>query len=110
MLFEGKRFWDLRRHRLLHRLNGMRKYGIMAMAVEGRTYDQVTNEDVKKAQNYGWISEDFSYSVEELITQGPKEMTMPGSYYFFQIQLIHIDRNPNLEQNIGWGGTFDPEL
>ncbi len=110
MLFEGKRFWDLRRHRMLDRLDGIRKYGIMAMSVEGRTYDQVTSEDAAKAKNYGWLPEDFEYSVEELITNGPKQMVMSEKYYFFPIQLTHIDRNPNLQQNKDWGGTFDPEL
>ena len=110
MLFEGKRFWDLRRHRMLDRLDEMRKYGIMAMTVEGRTYDQVTDADMTKAQNYGWLPEDFGYSVEELITTGPKQMVMPEKYYFFPIQLDHIDRNPNIEQNKDWGGTFNPEL
>ncbi|MGQ7871016.1 RagB/SusD family nutrient uptake outer membrane protein [Sunxiuqinia sp. sy24] len=110
MLFEGKRFWDLRRHRMLDRLNGMRKYGVMAMTVQGRTYDQVTSEDFQNAQSYKLLPEDFGYSIEELITTGPKEMVMLDSYYFFPIQLSHIDRNPNLEQNAGWGGTFNPEL
>ncbi len=110
MLFEGKRFWDLRRHRMLDRLDGMRKYGIMAMTVEGRTYDQVIDSDKTKAQDYGWLPKDFGYSVEELITTGNKEMVMPESYYFFPIRLSDIDANSNLDQNVGWGGTFNPEL
>ena len=110
MLFEGYRFWDLRRHRMLNRLDGMRKYGIMAMKVNGRTYDEVTPEDVQKAQNNELLPGDFEYEVVELITNGPKQMSMPEDYYFFPIQLSHIDRNPNLEQNQGWGGNFDPEL
>ena len=110
MLFEGKRFWDLRRHRMLDRLDGMRKYGIMAMTVNGRTYDQVTAEDFAAAQNYQLLPEDFTYEVVELITEGPKQMVMPEKYYFFPIQLNHIDRNANLEQNSGWGGSFNPEL
>ncbi|MCG8305774.1 MAG: RagB/SusD family nutrient uptake outer membrane protein [Cytophagales bacterium] len=110
MLFEGHRFWDLRRHRMLDRLDGMRKYGIMAMKVNGRTYDQVTPEDTEKAKNYELLPEDFEYEVVELITNGPTQMSMPDTYYFFPIRLTHIDRNPNLEQNKGWGGSFDPEL
>jgi len=110
MLFEGKRFWDLRRHRMLDRLNGMRKYGVMTMTLEGRDYTQVTTDDFSKAQKGEWLPEDFEYSIEELITTGPKEMVMPQTYYFFPIQLSHIDRNPNLEQNKDWGGTFNPEL
>lgn len=110
MLFEGKRFWDLRRHRMFDRLDGMRKYGIMAMEVNGRTYDQVTTEDYNDGQEYKLLPEDFTYSVEELITSGQTEMSMPETYYFFPIQLDHIDKNPNLEQNKDWGGTFNPEL
>ncbi|MCT4589541.1 MAG: RagB/SusD family nutrient uptake outer membrane protein [Carboxylicivirga sp.] len=110
MLFEGKRFYDLRRHRMLDRLDGMRKYGIMALTVNGRTYDQVSTDDEEKAKKFELLPEDFGYSVEELITNGPKQMVMPEKYYFFPIQLSHIDRNSNLEQNIAWGGTFDPEL
>lgn len=110
MAFEGKRFWDLRRHRLLKKLNGMHKYGIMAMKVNGRTFDKVTGEDIEKANKYALLPENFEYKVAELITNGPKEMSMPDKYIFFPIQLDNIDKNPNIEQNKGWGGTFNPEL
>lgn len=111
MAFEGKRFWDLRRHRMLDRLDGMRKYGVMAMQVNGRTFDAITPEDINAAQQYELLPEHFSYEIVELITNGPKQMSMPEKYYFFPIQLTHIDRNPNLEQNKDWdGGTFDPTL
>lgn len=110
MAFEGHRFWDLRRHRMLDRLDGMRKYGVMALKVNGRTYDQVIQEDLEAAKNYSLLPNDFYYEVVELITTGPEEMSMPDKYYFFPIQLSHIDLNPKLEQNVGWGGTFDPTL
>jgi len=111
MAFEGKRFWDLRRHRMLDRLNGMHKYGIMVMELNGKTYDQVTADDIKKAGNYELLPEEFELKVVELIAgQGPTEMSMPDKYYFFPIKLSDIDRNPKLEQNSGWGGNFKPEL
>ncbi|MCL3782570.1 RagB/SusD family nutrient uptake outer membrane protein [Prolixibacteraceae bacterium JC049] len=110
MAFEGKRFWDLRRHRMLDRLDGMRKYGIMAMTVNGNTYDKVTPEQEAKAANYELLPEDFHYEVQELITNGQKETVMPEKYYFFPIKLEHIDKNPKLEQNKAWGGSFNPEL
>jgi hypothetical protein len=110
MAFEGHRFWDLRRHRMLDRLDGMHKYGIMAIEVNSRTQDEVTPEDIAKANKYELLPEDFGYEVIELITNGPKEMSVPERYSFFPIQLSDIDRNPNLEQNMGWGGTFNPEL
>jgi hypothetical protein len=37
-------------------------------------------------------------------------MYTPDSYYFFPIPLSEIEKNPNLEQNKDWGGTFDPVL
>lgn len=110
MAFEGKRFWDLRRHRMLDRLDGMRKFGLMAVEVNGRKIDEVTAEDIRKARDYELLPEDFRYEVVELITSGPKEMVMPEKYYFFPIQLTHIDKNPKLEQNIAWGGSFNPVL
>lgn len=109
-MFEGHRFWDLRRHRLLHTLNGTRKYGIMATSVKGRAYNQVTADDIAQANAYTLLPEDFGYEVVELITNGPTQMVVPDSYYFFPIQLSHINQNPNLEQNTGWGGNFNPEL
>lgn len=110
MAFEGKRYWDLRRHRMLNRLHGMHKYGIMAITFDGKTYDQVTPEDINRANNYELLPEDFGYEVVELITTGPKAMHMPDQYTFFPIQLEHIEKNPKLEQNNGWDGSFNPEL
>jgi hypothetical protein len=111
MAFEGKRFWDLRRHRMLDRLDGMRKFGIMVMELNGKTYDQITAEDKSKAGSYQLLPEEFTSEVVELIAgSGPKQMSMPDTYYFFPIRLSDIDRNPKLEQNTGWGGSFKPEL
>lgn len=110
MAFEGQRFWDLRRHRMLDRIDGMKKYGLMAVEVNGRKFDEVTPEDISKANDNELLPADFKYDVVELITNGPKEMSMPEKYYFFPIQLTHIDKNPNLEQNAAWGGTFNPVL
>lgn len=110
MAFEGHRFWDLRRHRMLDRIDGMHKYGIMATEVNGRSPDEVTAQDKEKAANYELLPSDFTYEVVELLGAGPKEMAMPEKYYFFPIQLYHLDRNSKLEQNEGWGGSFDPTL
>ena len=95
---------------MLHLLDGMHKYGIMATAVNGRTPQNLTADDIAKGNAFELLPEDFTYEVVELITNGPKEMVMPESYYFFPIQLTHINQNSNLEQNVGWGGNFNPEL
>ncbi|NQU51949.1 MAG: RagB/SusD family nutrient uptake outer membrane protein [Bacteroidetes bacterium] len=111
MAFEGKRFWDLRRHRMLDRLDGMRKYGIMALTVNGRDATELTADDVQKAAKSEILPTEFYSEVVELIAgSGPTQMVMPETYYFFPIRLSDIDKNPNLEQNTGWGGNFNPEL
>ncbi|SIO05497.1 RagB/SusD family nutrient uptake outer membrane protein [Chitinophaga niabensis] len=109
-MFEGQRFWDLRRHRMLNVLNGMRKYGVMATKVNGLAYDQVTPTEIGKANRFELLPQDFTYEIVELITNGPKQMVMPDKYYFFPIQLSNINQNPNLKQNKDWGGDFDPTL
>lgn len=109
-MFEGQRFWDLRRHRMLDQLDGMRKYGIMAMKVNGHTMEQITPDDIAKANNFELLPEAFEYQVVELITNGPTQMVMPEKYYFFPIQLSNINQNPNLKQNVEWGGDFNPVL
>ncbi|NRF40883.1 RagB/SusD family nutrient uptake outer membrane protein [Pedobacter foliorum] len=109
--FEGKRYWDLRRHRLFAtKLNGIHKYGMMATTVNGRTADQVNPTDISNAAAYTLLPENFGYTVTELITSGPTTMVVPDTYYFFPIPLDYINQNPNLKQNIAWGGTFNPEL
>lgn len=110
MAFEGHRFWDLRRHRMLDQLDGMRKYGVMAVKVNGRTYDKVNEEDMALANEFKLLPENFEYELVELITNGPKQVVMPEKYYFFPIQLKHINQNPRIEQNKDWGGKFNPSL
>jgi len=109
--FEGKRYWDLRRHRLFAaKLNGMHKYGMMATSVNGRNADQLTPTDLSSAAAYSLLPENFGYTVTELITSGATAMVVPDTYYFFPIPLDYINQNPNLKQNVAWGGTFNPEL
>lgn len=109
--FEGKRYWDLRRHRLFAtKLNGLHKYGMMATLVNGRTADQVNQTDLNAAAAYSLLPENFGYTVTELITSGATAMVVPDTYYFFPIPLTFLNQNPNLKQNIAWGGTFNPEL
>ena len=108
--FEGHRFWDLRRYRMLHTyLNGMHKFGVLA-TVNG---DISPAEAMAKAAKYELLPEDFVYEIKDLVFQNPKgesAMSTPESYYFFPINKSEIEKNPNLEQNKDWGGAFKPEL
>lgn len=105
--FEGFRFWDLRRHRLLHTyLHGQAKFGVLANIT-------ITDDVMERAGKYTLMPEEFSYEFVDLIFQSPNSystMFTPETYYFFPISKSQIDRNPNLEQNKDWGGAFDPLL
>lgn len=104
-VFEGQRFWDLRRNRLLGQINGTRKYGLL-----GEYKGEITNEIQQKANNYELLPDDFTYKVQELYTNGEKIMYMPDRYYFFPIKQSSVEQNPNLVQNSDWGGSFNPAL
>lgn len=109
-VFENQRFWDLRRNRCLYLINGICKYGL-----EGTYKGEITSEVQKKANNYELLPEDFTYQVKEVISTGQgsdreTSMWIPESYYFFPIKQSSIEQNGNLEQNVDWGGNFNPSL
>ena len=103
--FEGQRFWDLRRNRMLYVLDGMHKYGIL-----GEYKGEITAEVQEAANRYELLPEDFTYTVQEVYTTGETEMHVPDTYYFFPIKQSSIEQNANLEQNVDWGGSFNPAL
>lgn len=104
-VFEGQRFWDLRRNRMLDQVDGIHKYGL-----EGEYKGEITPEVQQKANNYELLPEDFTYRVQEIYTNGEKVTSVPGTYYFFPIKQSSIEQNFNMEQNKDWGGNFNPAL
>lgn len=104
-VFEGQRFWDLRRNRMLDVIDGMHKFGI-----QGEYKGEITKEVKEKAACYELLPEDFTYSIQELFGSGEKAMSVPDTYYFFPISHSSIEMNGNLEQNKDWGGNFNPAL
>ncbi|WP_353720259.1 RagB/SusD family nutrient uptake outer membrane protein [Dyadobacter sp. 676] len=110
LAFEGHRFWDLRRLRMLDRLDGTTKHGVEAIAVQANGQDMPIGEAREKANRYELVESDFRYSLLQVPRSGVKVNVVPGKYYFFPIQRDILDRNKNLEQNKDWGGSFDPTL
>ncbi len=108
--FEGHRFWTLRRLRMLDRLDGLTKHGVEAIAVLAGGQDMPIAEARTKADKDELVESDFRYSLLQVPRTGVKTNILPEKYYFFPIQRDILDRNKNLEQNVGWGGTFDPTL
>ncbi|WP_455637701.1 RagB/SusD family nutrient uptake outer membrane protein [Parabacteroides sp.] len=104
-VFEGQRFWDLRRNRMLDQIDGKHKYGLL-----GEYKGEITPEVQQKASKYELLPEDFTYKVQELFSPGEKAMYTPDTYYFFPIKQSSIEQNTNLQQNKDWGGSFNPAL
>lgn len=108
--FEGHRFWDLRRLRMLDRLDGKTKHGIEAIAIDENGNEMSLAEGRELASAYSLTEENFKYQVLQVPRSGVQTSVLPETYYFFPIQQAVLDRNSNIEQNVGWGGTFDPTL
>lgn len=123
LCFEGHRYLDLRRTRNLHKLSGLKKYGLESVAID-RNREEIgmevweipelnMREAKRMAEQYQLTPSDFKYIKHQLpanTNSNQQYGTMKDSYYFYPIEQKHIDANSNLLQNKEWGGTFDPTL
>lgn len=112
LCYEGHRFWDLRRTRNMMKLAGWTKHGIEAIAINPDGTDMDLNEAREKTNNYELTTGDFRYIIHQVpyTEAAEREFVIEESFYFFPIQKMNLDENPNLEQNNNWGGTFNPTM
>lgn len=112
LCYEGHRFWDLRRTRNMMQLAGWTKHGIEAIAINPDGTDMELNEARTKTNNYELTTGDFRYVIHQVpyTEAAEREFVIDESFYFFPIQKVNLDENPNLEQNNNWGGTFNPTM
>jgi hypothetical protein len=102
--YEAKRHWDLRRNMLFESLlNGARRHGLkITLLVPAATWNPV-RDTVHLDATYG------QYFAHQVISLDPQfTIAWKPNYYFYAIPQGHIDSNKNLQQTMGWGGTFDP--
>ena len=110
LCFEGHRFWDLRRLRMLDRLDGISKHGVEAIAINDDGSEMAISAAKAAAATYELLPSDFKYSLLPTPYTGTQVFSVPDTYYFFPISQTSIDANGNLEQNVDWGGSFNPTL
>ena len=84
--FEGKYFWDLRRLRMLDRLDGKPKHGVEAIAINSDGSEMAISEAKTKAGNNELTEKNFKYNVLQIPFTGVKVSSLPDKYYFFPIQ------------------------
>ncbi|TBO42661.1 RagB/SusD family nutrient uptake outer membrane protein [Pedobacter kyonggii] len=109
LAFEGKRFWDLRRRKLLETtLNGKRRLAInIALKNTGTGTDYILGtRDAAAAINLdAFYTTNFTVTTKTLDTY---DIAYQAGVYFFGIPTASIQNNINLQQNNTWGGAFDP--
>jgi hypothetical protein len=113
LCFEGHRFYDLRRTRkMMEHLEGLQKYGLESIAINPDGTDMPIAEAQEKARTYQLTTDDFRYVKQRVPYTPAAENTfvVTEGFYFFPIQKVKLDENPNLQQNNTWGGTFNPTL
>ncbi|MDH4460631.1 MAG: RagB/SusD family nutrient uptake outer membrane protein [Flectobacillus sp.] len=102
--FEGKRFLDMRRHRMLEKYNTQKGSKVVISIKTGKTAPTA-------AELAGNIDDLYNNIFSITITPNTYMSRTYGynsKYYFFPIPQGAIDGNPKILQNNNWGGTFDP--
>lgn len=105
--FEGKRFWDLRRWKLIEgKLNGKRRMGV---TIKLNT-DAISADEFEAKRDSINIDEAYKsyFTITPKVLDTKYAVNWKPEYYIFPIPQQAIDNNPQLEQNTGWGGSFNP--
>ena len=110
--FEGKRDWDLRRRMLYAKeFNGTKRTGLIITAKDPNSAewnDFVSNAgDIQKTADLSDpnILDLFKF---EVVERDDMTLNWSDKNYYLPIKKSYIDQNPNIQQNSGWGGNFDP--
>ncbi|WP_293742100.1 RagB/SusD family nutrient uptake outer membrane protein [uncultured Pedobacter sp.] len=108
--FEGKRFFDLRRRKLLEStLNGMKRNALVIQLKRSGTlatdYIASTREASASTSLDALYASNFTLSLKALDNQN---INFQSGNYFYGIPTAAINNNVNLQQNNTWGGPFDP--
>jgi hypothetical protein len=106
--FEGKRFWDLRRWRLLEStLNGKKgSKVVISLKTTGVPTDFATTRDALVLDDI--YTKYLTVTVTENALMTRPAINFSTGYYFFPIPTSAINNNPKIVQNNTWGGAFDP--
>jgi len=107
--FEGKRFWDLRRRKLLEStLNGKRRQAVVILLNKNgsnKDYISTTRDAAAAASLDALYATSFTVTTKSLDTYN---IAYQPEDYFFGIPTASLQNNINLQQNNTWGGPFDP--
>jgi len=108
---EGKRYYDLRRTRTMHLLQGTLETASIEVReksfLETINGQGVLNRDTVNINNKVSFTRFFTVVPATVPSTGP--FAFPLTDYFYALPSTFMNSSPLLEQTIGWdGGTFDP--
>jgi hypothetical protein len=107
--FEGKRYWDLRRRKLLEStFNGKERNGLTIVLNNNSSatdYLLPTRDQMAAASLDSVYHNFFTLSVKPL---DKYQLNFQPADYFFGMPTNTIHNDPNIQQNNTWGGSFDP--
>jgi hypothetical protein len=109
LAFEGKRYWDLRRRKLLEStLNGKKRLGVVVTLVDNKSYTNyiLNTRDISAGTSLDALyASSFKVTTKTLDTYN---IAFQPEDYFFGLPIATLNNNINLQQTVGWGGSFDP--
>jgi len=108
--FEGKRYWDLRRRKLLEStLNGKKRSSLtIVLKNTGLSTDYILGTRDASASTTAGLDALYTSSFTLSLKTETTAIAFQTADYFFGIPLAAMQNNPSLLQNNTWGGPFDP--
>jgi hypothetical protein len=110
--FEGKRTFDLKRHKLYaKKYNGKKRTGLLITPKDENSIEWLNfKNNVGNIQKTATMSNDtirnlFNY---EIVERDADNINWQDKNYYLPIHTDYLDQNENLIQNMNWGGNFDP--
>ena len=111
LVFEGKRFWDMLRRKIFSDMTGYTRQRISIARNDAYTdmarkdfISMIKSDPDLMGTNYFKYFNTKVYDVD-----GTYPWNMQDYYYFQGLGRSHFERNPQLQQTIGWeSGDFDP--
>lgn len=109
LAFEGKRYWDLRRRKLLEStLNGKKRMGVTVLLNNTGTasdYLSATRDAQANTSLDAVYATNFTVNFKTLDSYN---IAVQTADYFFGIPTAALQNNAKLQQTNTWGGSFDP--
>jgi hypothetical protein len=110
LAFEGKRFWDLRRRKLLSStLNGLKRMAVVVILNNNGSFTDYiagTRDGLANTSLDNLYTSSFKVTTKFL--DNAPIAYQPEATYFFGLPTGTLTNNANLQQTVGWGGNFDP--